>query len=525
MGRKPIDCKLILELLDKGQSMRTIGKTRHIATRSVRMVKESAEEKGVTWDDVKGMGDMEVYDLIFPARAESGEGIAEVDYDYVHTELMRDGVTLKLLWEEYVDTAEQSGLVPKSYATFCRGYSFHIDSSSLTNHLEHKPGQTMEVDWNGTTMRLVDAYTGEVSKAHLFVATLPYSQYSYVEATLDTRQNTWLLCHVHAWDFFGGVAVRTVCDNLKTGVTKHPKEGEIVPDKAYEALGEHYMTAIMPTGVRKPKEKASVEGTCGKVATAIVAKLRNRTFHAVEQLNEAIMEKLADSDERPFQKREGSRLSVFQDVEQSFLGPLPALPFDVCDWVYGRKVRNNCHVTFERNNYSVPFQYVGKTVDIRYTSKSVDVYLAGARIASHVRFSENDRYQYRTDPSHMPPEFQRSEWDDVRIKKWARSIGPNTLGVVTRLFDRVQIKEQAYDSALAVLNLTKHYSDRELEDACAYALSRQTYPRCRFIKSVLASGRGKGCSSEAKRQEKAERESSSGFLRGAAYYASGGGAR
>ena len=67
----------------------------------------------------------------------------------------------------------------------------------------------------GTTGKLVSEATGEASKAYLFVATLPYSQYTYVEATADMKQNTWLLCHVHAYDFFGGVAVRCVCDNLK----------------------------------------------------------------------------------------------------------------------------------------------------------------------------------------------------------------------------------------------------------------------------------------------------------------------
>ena len=193
-------------------------------------------------------------------------------------------------------------------------------------------------------MRLVDEFTGEVTKAHLFVATLPYSQYSYVEATLDMRQNTWLKCHIHAWDFFGGVAVRTVCDNLKTGAVSHPREGEIVLNAAYEALGRHYMTAIMPTGVRKPKQKPSVEGTCGMVATAIVARLRNRTFHTLEALNSAIREMLGRFNAAPFQKREGSRLLVFEDVESAFLSPLPKAPFEVSDWVYGRKVAPNFHV-------------------------------------------------------------------------------------------------------------------------------------------------------------------------------------
>ncbi|MEE0027508.1 MAG: IS21 family transposase [Atopobiaceae bacterium] len=513
MARR-INAKLVLELLGKGMAGREIYRTRRIAQQSVKKVREAAEEKGVTWEDVNLMGEQEVYDLLFPERAELEAATAQADYDYVHSELQRDGVTLLILWEEYRDQAMAKDLVPKSYTTFCRGYRGYVASHNVTNHLEHKPGQVMEVDWNGTTMRIVDEFTGEVAKARLFVATLPYSQYSYVEATLDMKQNTWLRCHIHAWDFFGGVAVRTVCDNLKTGVVSHPREGEVVLNAAYEALGRHYMTAIMPTGVRKPKQKPSVEGTCGMVATAIVARLRNRTFHTLDDLNAAIREMLERFNAAPFQKREGSRLLVFEDVESAFLSPLPKAPFEVCDWAYGRKVAPNFHVSFEKNYYSVPHALVGRKVDVRYTDTTVEVYDRGERVATHVRYEPHVQWRYRTDPSHMPPEFMRAEWDDVRIKSWARDVGPSTLAVVERIFDSVDIKEQAYNPALAVLNLTKTYTERDLEAACAYALERAARPRCRFIKSILASG-------ASKRGQDDER-GGGGYIRGAGYYEEGG---
>lgn len=511
---KQVNAKLILELLGKGMSGREISRTRHIAQKSVKKVKETAERKGIVWEDVSQMDEREVYDWLFPEHADQEAATLQIDYDYVHAELQRDGVTLLLLWEEYRDQALSKELVPKSYPTFCRGYHGFVTARNVTNHLEHKPGQVMEVDWSGTTMQIVDEFTGEVSKARLFVATLPYSQYSYVEATLDMKQNTWLKCHIHAWDFFGGVAVRTVCDNLKTGVIAHPKDGEIVLNAAYEALGRHYMTAIMPAGVRKPKQKASVEGTCGKIATAIVARLRNRTFHTLAQLNEAIREKLDAFNAAPFQKREGSRLLVFEDVESVFLAPLPRIPFEVCEWAYGRKVAPNFHISFEKNYYSVPHALVGRQVDVRYTDTTVEVYDRGTRVATHARFEPHIQWRYRTDATHMPPEFVQSEWDDARIKRWARDIGTSTLAVVERIFDSVDIKEQAYNPALAVLNLTKTYSERGLEDACAYALERSSRPRCRLIKSILASGVAK--------QYREEEAKPSGYIRGAAYYEDGG---
>lgn len=509
---KKIDAKLVLELLGKGMTGREIQKTRHIAQQSVKKVREAAEDRGVAWADVEHMEGDEVYDLLFPDQAQAKAATAKVDVDYVHSELQKAGVTLKLLHEEYCDQARSDNLAAKSYTSFCRDYSEYVVARNVTNHLEHKPGQVMEVDWNGATMRLENPATLERTKAYLFVACLPYSQYSYVEATLDMRQNTWLKCHVNAYEFFGGVPVRTVCDNLKTGVIKHPREGEIILNGAYEALGRHFVTAIMPTGVRKPKQKASVEGTCGKVATAIVARLRNESFATLADLNAAVRVKLDEFNSAPFQKRDGSRKLVFDEVESGFLAPLPDVPFEICTWVYGRTVNLNFHVVFEKNSYSVPHELVGKKVDLKVTDTMVEAYLGAKRVASHPRLPSFVQYRYQTDPSHMPPEFCKSEWDDGRILRWAREIGPNTLAVVQRMFDSAQIKEQAYNPALAVLNLTKRYAERDLEEACEYALAKVAHPRCKFIKSVLAS------KAAASMEDKGE-ESAGGYIRGAGYYA------
>jgi hypothetical protein len=156
-------------------------------------------------------------------------------------------------WNEYKDKCRTENATPMGYTKYCSGYGKHVIANKLTNHIERKPGITTEVDWSGPTMSYVDRNTGEVITVYLFVATLPYSRYSYVEPCLNMKQETWLRCHINMYEFFEGVTVRTVCDNLKTGVTLHPKEGDIVLNEAYEALGSHYRTAIMPTGVKKPK--------------------------------------------------------------------------------------------------------------------------------------------------------------------------------------------------------------------------------------------------------------------------------
>lgn len=241
---KKINVKLILELRDSGMSRNAIAATRHMSKNSVGDVIHIAGRMGISYEDV-------------------------------HQELKRTGVTLKLLWQEYQDQCKTAGNIPLGYAKYCQDYSRYTVADKLTNHLEHKPGTAVEVDWSGTTMEYVDTSPGEAVKVHLFVATLPYSQYSYVESCLDMKMDSFIRAHVHMYQFFGGVATRLVCDKPKTGVVSHPKEGETVQTADYEALGNHYQTAIMPAGIRRPKQKVSVEETVGKIATAVIARFRN----------------------------------------------------------------------------------------------------------------------------------------------------------------------------------------------------------------------------------------------------------
>ena len=185
---------------------------------------------------------------------------------------------------------------------------------------------------------------------------------------------------------------------------------------------------------------------------------------------------------------------------------------------------------FEKNRYSVPHSLVGKKVDLKVTASMVEAYSGGERVASHPRFPSFVQYRYSTDESHMPPQFAKVKWDDGRILRWAKDIGPSTHAVVARIFDGVQVKEQAYNPALAVLNLTKRYSERDLEDACEYALAKTSRPRCKFIKTVLASRaaeRARG--DEDGSGDGGDGGGSGGYIRGEGYYndgdAEGGDAR
>ena len=314
--------RLCLQLMDQGISLNTISKQYHISKHTSSKVKRRKEELEFDTAKLECYSDTELGKLFFPNLYESEDIYAPIDYEYIHNELSKPGVTLKLLWNEYCIKIND-GKYPVSYSKFCRGYTEHVQNHNYTNHIQHKPGIRTEVDWSGPTMHYTVPSTGEVVKVYLFVATLPFSQYSYVEATKDMKMNTWINCNRHMFEYFGGSTVRVVCDNLKTGVVMHPKNGEIILTDTYSDFGNHYMTAIMPAQVRKPKQKASVEGTVGKIATVIIASLRNREFNSFEELYKAVRERLEVFNSTPFQKRDGSRKEVFEEVEKKTLRPLP----------------------------------------------------------------------------------------------------------------------------------------------------------------------------------------------------------
>lgn len=223
-----------------GLSQNAIARTAHVSKHSVQDVLEAARERGVSWEDVEGMSEEAAYALLFPGRGDAGPVHADPDWARVHRELARTGVTLKLLHAEYADGCAEAGAPSMSYDRFCKRYRQYTVSRNVVSRVGHKAGRNMEVDWSGPTMRLVDPATGEVRKVYLFVACLPFSRYSYVEPTLDMKQDTWLLCHVHAFSFLGGATPCIVPDNLRTGVTAHPRAGEPVLNAAYEELAAHY---------------------------------------------------------------------------------------------------------------------------------------------------------------------------------------------------------------------------------------------------------------------------------------------
>ena len=515
MVRK-IPAKLVLELRAQGLSARAIAAGQGISRNSIAAVFEAVDRAHIRWDDIAELSEAEVYHAVFPHRGEHQSVYAQPDWDTVHKELARVGVTLKLLHSEYVDHHAPTGQPVMSYDRFCRIYQKYVLQSGVTSRVGHKAGQTVEVDWSGPTMQLEDPVTGKTQKVYLFVACLPFSRYAFVEPTLNMQQNTWLAAHVAMYEFFGGSVPRIVCDNLKTGVIERPREGEIVLNTAYREMAGHYSAAVLPARIRAPKDKSSTENTVGHVATWVIAALRKRSFATLGQLRQAVYQQLAAYNREPFQKRAGSRVSVFEAEERHLLRPLPAAAYEISDWVYGRRVARNSHITWAKNFYSVPYTHIGEKVDVRITETMVEIYRNHQRLCSHLRLPAIAVNEYATNDADLPAGPGYQQWDQDRVRAWAERIGANAQTVVDRIFAAVSIAEQGLDPALAVLRLARRYSHQRLEVACALALaSRVPSPRYAHLRPILESGQDKTGLIATPQTD----HDPAGYVRGADYYA------
>lgn len=514
-----IKVREILECKFAGLSWNQMKRTLHVSKDSVSAVCSAAERLGIrNLEQIPETSDDELYELFFPDKRDAQDVFEKPDMEKIHAELNRPGVTLKLLWEEYQERCREENLIAMSYATFTRSYSSFVGKRGFANHLTHKAGDRIEVDWSGPTMHFTDQESGKRIRVYLFVSDLVCSRLAYVEPTLSMDETAWLQCHINMWEYYGGVSRILVCDNLKTGVTRHPVEGEITLTKEYELLAEHYGTAIMPCHVRAPREKNSAENTVYNAALTIIAKLRDVEFSSFFALKHAVRRQLDAFNNTPFQKREGSRRTEFEENEREFLRPLPSAPFEIGRWVYGRKVQPNCHISFERNWYSVPFCYQGCTADVKATSSDVMIHIAGRVVKRHLRFLPGVRNQYRTDENDMPKDCRFMEWNADRIQHWADSIGDNCAEIVRRILSSRKIPEQTFNSALAILRMTGSYEKERIEKASAIALAKVSLPRYHHLKSILSANQDSVDDTLEQKQPK-------GRLKGAEYFKKFGGER
>lgn len=284
----------ILRLANLGFSNRSIALSVPCSRNTVAKVLKMAQELKLCWPLQDNQTD-EVLEKLFYPQLNNRPQKREPDYDYIRKELLRSGVSKKLLWTEYMEDCRANGDEPLMYSQFCYHIQQDEQKHRATMHINRKPGEQVEVDWAGDPATIIDPDTGEILKAYIFVGVMTYSQYAYVEAFLDMKQKSWITAHVHMYEFFGGVAKILVPDNCKTAVVHNNSWYNQQINETYQEMAEHYGTAIIPARVRSPKDKPNAEGTVGNISTWITAALRHEQFFSLAELNRAIRPSIIDA--------------------------------------------------------------------------------------------------------------------------------------------------------------------------------------------------------------------------------------
>lgn len=446
-------------------SARDIGRSLRISHPTVQKYVQAVHEAGLDWDKIQQMDDAALRTVI---KKVSGRRV-EVDrplpdYEYIHQEIKKPGVTLYLLWQEYKQTNPQ-GYQETRFRQYYYKYIKHID---VTLRQRHKFGESMFVDYAGQTVSIYDRITGSVAQAQIFVAVLGGSNYTYVEASVDQGLSSWTGSHVRSFEYFGGVPERVVPDNLKSGVQKACRyEPDINP--TYREMAAYYKTVIMPARVKHPQDKAKVESGVLVVERWILAVLRNRKFFSLGELNEAIGELLVVLNQRKFKKLEGSRESMFLAHEKQALKALPLHPWEYAQWKKA-KVNIDYHIELLGHYYSAPYVLVHEGVDVRYTSRTVEIFHQHKRVASHAR--DDRRGWPSTIDAHMPKSHQ--EYIGVtptKLIEQAKNIGAKAGELVEYILNDRKYPPQGYRSCLGIIRLARSYSNERLDAACNRALT------------------------------------------------------
>ena len=442
-----------------GMSRRLVGEATGIGKTAVGEYVRRAAAAGLSWPLPDEIDDGELERRLFPpADTVSPAARIEPDWSYIHAELKRRGVTLALLWQEY-RTEHAQGY---AYSWFCERYSDWRRRISATMRQTHLAGEKLFVDWAGDTMPVFDPATGEEYRARIFVAALGASNYTYAEARWTETLPDWIGAHVNALAAIGGVPKALVPDNLKAGITK-PSRYEPGINRTYQDLADHYGCVVLPTRVRKPRDKAKVEVAVLIVERFVLAKLRNRRFFSLDELNGEVRECVATINAKVMKKLARSRRELLETIDRPALKELPNEPYRYAEWKRCG-VAPDYHVEVADHYYSVPFRLLRETVEARLTDTTVEVFHKGARVASHARSSAPNRHT--TIPEHMPSAHRRyAEWTPAKMMSEAARIGPATIALVEAIMKAKPHPEQGFRSCLGIMRLVRTYGSERVEAA------------------------------------------------------------
>lgn len=463
----PMDLKQILRLHLSGISNREISIILNIGRNTVNNYVQLFKASEIDLNELLNY-EISALEKLFSSQSTiNNERFDELMhyFEKVHDCRNQPGFTFLYHYNEYKSEVKN----PYSYTQFMEHYNRRYAKLKGSMKLEHKVAHEIMIDYAGKHLYLTDKETGELKPVEVFVAILPYSQYTYVQACMSQKREDLLNCLSNALSFYGGVPKAIVSDNLKSAVTRASKyEPQI--NKSLKDFAHHYSCVINPTRSYSPQDKALVENAVRLAYQRIYYPMRDMIFFSLVELNKEILRLLDQYNQLLFQRKDTSRKELFQSIERAKLSPLPSDPYEMKEYRRA-KVQQIGYVYFsaDKNYYSVPYRFIGKQVQIHYTQSWVEVYYNTTRIASHKR--NPSKGIYNTIKDHLSSTHQAyKEWSPKYFKTLAKKHGESVMMFIDALMHQNEYPEVAYKRAMGVIQLHKEYGSERLNNACQRAL-------------------------------------------------------
>lgn len=456
-------CRL---LLTSDLSNREVGQRCNVSHNTAGRYRDRLREEGLTWEQVSELSENTLNARLNDGRERIKKKFVAPDWSHVHNELHGRGVTITLLYEEYAGGLDEGQM---SEREFRRRYDRYRRSLGIVMRQARHPGQELFVDYSGVRPSITSPDSGVRTPVEMWVGVLGSSRKTFVTCTLSQQLPDWIDAHVRALEYFGALPQHLVPDNLKSAVVKvSRKEGHYI-NATYQAFADHYDLIVLPTRPRKPKDKAAVENGVRLAQRWILARLRNRTFFSLHELNQAVAELLDLLNAKPMRSRGNkSRNELYEEIDLPAMRPIPVQPYEFAEWKIGVTVPQDYHVVWERNYYSVPSSLVTRKVNLRVTSSIIEAYHRDQRVASHARSYGVDEVFTRKE--HQPPSHRLyGEEQLAELVAWAESVGPSADAFI-RQHMKLHSAAASMQAFRGLRHLARDFGTGRLDRACERAL-------------------------------------------------------
>lgn len=474
----------IIRLRQSGRSVRSIANEMGLHRRTVTNYWKLYKASGVPLEEVldpeKNVHQLLNIQLDKQIDSEKSDHLASFLAEHEKNR-NKPGFTVQNLYQDYIIAGGTY-----SHSQFYRLVKAKWNAPQGSLKVDHKYGEQMFVDYTGKKLAYIDKETGEVIDVEVLVTILPNSQYLYVEAMADQKQNNFVRGIINALEFIEGAPKGIVSDNLKSAVTKGGKYQSII-NKTLQGMALHYQTSIDPTRPYHPKDKAMVEGAVKIVYQQIFYHVSKHRHFSIAELNITIKQYLEVLNNKPLTNIGRSRKAQYEE-EKPYLQTLPLYRYELKEYRRA-KVQKMGYVYCNeyKNYYSVPYRYIEKRVELRFDSRTLEVYYNGSRIANHI--TSQSKGAYVTNKEHLSSNNKAyTEWSPEFFSKLAAEKGEHIQEYVNLIIDQKAYPEQAYKQAQGILALCRLYNASRVNAACQMALeySKSSY---NIIKQILENER------------------------------------